>query len=209
MRRTALGLALVAASAAGMAGCGEVARSGRSPAIVVIGALEAASGAQPTNFGGTLDSDVITNVMRTEGGVQVPVPTIFSDLGRATLRLVLKDPGTPGGAAAPSSLNQVTITRYQVSFRRSDGRNTPGVDVPQPFDSAVTITVPAEGAATATFELVRHIAKEEAPLANLRTSSVIISTVADVTFVGRDLAGNTVTATGSIGIQFGNFGDPQ
>ncbi len=206
MKGTALALVLLAASAAGTAGCGEVARSGRSPAMVVIGSIEAASGAVPTAFGGTLDSDVITNVRRTGGD---PVPTIFSDLGRATFRLVLKDPGVPGSAAAPSSLNQVTITRYQVTFRRSDGRNTPGVDVPQPFDSAVTVTVPVEGAVTTTFELVRHTAKEEAPLANLRSSSVIIATVADITFTGRDLTGNTVTATGSIGVQFGNFGDPQ
>jgi len=209
VKGTGLALVLLAVSAAGTVGCGEVARSGRSPSIVVIGSLEAASGAQPTTFGGTLDSDVITNVMRTVGGTQIQEPTIFSDVGRATLRLVLKDPGTPGNAAAPSSLNQVTITRYQVTFRRSDGRNTPGVDVPYPFDSAVTVTIPADGAATASFELVRHTAKQEAPLANLRTSSVIIATVADITFVGRDLAGNTVTATGSIGVQFGNFGDPQ
>lgn len=206
MKGTALALTLLGASAAGMAGCGEVARSGQSPSMVVISAIEAASGARPTAFGGTLDSDVITNVRQTGGD---PVPTIFSDVGRASFRLVLKDPGVPGGASSPSSLNQVTITRYQVTFRRSDGRNTPGVDVPHPFDSAVTVTVPADGIATATFELVRHTAKQEAPLANLRTSSVIIATVADITFTGRDLTGNTVVATGSIGVQFGNFGDPQ
>ncbi|MGE0393215.1 MAG: hypothetical protein AB7I25_00705 [Vicinamibacterales bacterium] len=205
MKGRALALALVA-SAAGLAGCGEVARSGRAPAMLVINTIEAASGARPTAFGGTLDSDVITNVRQTGGD---PVPTIFSDVGRATFRLVLKDPGVPGGAASPSSLNQVTVTRYQVTFRRSDGRNTPGVDVPHPFDSAVTATVPADGTVTTTFELVRHSAKQEAPLANLRTSSVIIATVADITFTGRDLAGNTVVATGSIGVQFGNFGDPQ
>jgi hypothetical protein len=37
----------------------------------------------------------------------------------------------------------------------------------------------------------------------------MISTIADVTFYGRDQAGNDVSATGSIGIDFGNFGDPQ
>jgi len=209
VRGTGLALTLLVATAAGTAGCGEVARSGRSPSMLVIGSLEAASGAQPATFGGTLDSDVITIVERTVGGVQVPTATVFSDIGRVTLRLVLKDPGTPGNAASPSTLNQVTVTRYQVTFRRSDGRNTPGVDVPHPFDSAVTVTVPTDGAATASFELVRHTAKGEAPLASLQTNSVIIATVADITFVGRDLAGNTVTATGSIGVQFGNFGDPE
>lgn len=200
-------LALAAAALA--AGCGEVARSGRSPSLLVVSSLEAASGATPATFGGTLDSDVITIVNRTEGGVQVAQPTVFSDVGRATFRLVLKDPGVPGNASSPSSLNQITLTRYQVAFRRSDGRNTPGVDVPYPLDSALTLTVPAEGTVSGTFELVRHSAKEEAPLAALRTSGVIIATVADVTFTGADLAGNVVTATASIGVQFGNFGDPR
>lgn len=204
-----LAAALAMAGLAAVPGCGEVARTGRSPVLVVIMSLEAASGATPTAFGGTLDSDVLTNVSRTVGGAEVEVPTVFSDVGRATLRFTLKDQGVPGGAATPSALNQVTINRYQVVYRRSDGRNTPGVDVPHPFDSAVTVTIPADGSATAAFELVRHIAKGEAPLAALRTSSVIISTVAEVTFSGRDLAGNAVSATGSIGVQFGNFGDPR
>ena len=208
-RKRRLAAVLAIASLAVMPGCGDVARTGRSPVLLVIMSLEAASGATPTAFGGTLDSDVVTNVSRTVGGVQVEVPTVFSDSGRATLRFVLKDQGVPGGAATPSALNQVTINRYQVVYRRSDGRNTPGVDVPFPFDSAVTVTLPAEGAATTAFELVRHTAKGEAPLAALRSSGVIISTVADITFSGSDLAGNAVSVTGSIGVQFGNFGDPR
>ena len=53
--------------------------------------------------------------------------------------------GTPATAAAPTPLNQVTFTRYRVVYRRTDGRNAPGVDVPFPFDSAVTFTVPRDG----------------------------------------------------------------
>ena len=208
-RKGRLAAVLANAGLAVMPGCGDVARTGRSPVLLVIMSLEAASGATPTAFGGTLDSDVVTNVSRTVGGVQEDVPTVFSDSGRATLRFVLKDQGVPGGAATPSALNQVTINRYQVVYRRSDGRNTPGVDVPYPFDSAVTVTLPTDGAGAAAFELVRHTAKSEAPLAALRTSSVIISTVADITFSGSDLAGNAVSVTGSIGVQFGNFGDPR
>ena len=48
-------------------------------------------------------------------------------------------------------------------YIRADGRNTPGVDVPYGFDGALTATV--SGSTTVGFELVRHIAKEEAPLA--------------------------------------------
>ena len=109
----------------------------------------------------------------------------------------------------PSPLNAVTISRYRVSYRRTDGRNTPGVDVPFGFDSAVTFTVPADGTVTAGFDLVRNVAKREAPLAALTNGETLISAIADVTFYGRDMAGNDVSVTGSIGVTFGNFADPQ
>ena len=191
------------------AGCGEVSRNGRAPVMVVITALEAASGAEPDAFGGTLFSDVITVVERTIEDDTVGVPTVFADSGRVTMHLVLRDPGIPGNPAVPSPLNTVTFNRYRVTYRRADGRNTPGVDVPFPFDSAVTFTVPAEDEVTAGFSIVRHTAKQEAPLQALSNSPVIIQTIAEVTFYGRDQAGNEVTATGNIGIAFGNFGDPE
>ena len=72
------------------------------------------------------------------------------------------DPGVPG-VVGPTLLNAVTITRYRVEYRRTDGRSTQGVDVPYSFDSALTFTVPSDGASSAVFQLVRHAAKEEAP----------------------------------------------
>lgn len=174
------------------AACGDFIRQDRSPVTLVIDRLEAASG-QSTIFGGSLQSDVLTN-----GG-------IISDSGRVTMRLIPKDVGT-----APSPTNGVTIDRYRVTFRRADGRSTPGVDVPHPFDSAVTFTVPTTGIVTHSFELIRHVAKLEAPLGALAQSiGLIVSTVADVTFYGHDQAGNELSVTGSIGVQFGNFADPQ
>jgi hypothetical protein len=102
----------------------------------------------------------------------------------------------------------VTFNRYRVSYQRTDGRNTPGVDVPHAFDSAVTFTVTNDVTA-ANFQLVRHSAKEEAPLRALATSNAIISTIAQVTFYGRDQAGNEVTVSGNISVDFGNFADPR
>jgi hypothetical protein len=188
-------------------GCGDVARNGRAPVLAVITSLEGASGAEPDDLGGTLRSDVVTLIERDDelGGDYY---STYNDFGQVTIRLQLRDPGIPGVPATPSPLNEVTFTRYRVSYRRADGRNTPGVDVPHAFDSAVTFTVPAEGDATAAFDLVRHTAKMEAPLAALSDSSVIISTIAEVTFYGRDQAGNDVIASGNIGIFFGNFADP-
>ena len=59
------------------------------------------------------------------------------------------------------------------------------------------------------WKLIRHTAKFEAPLLGLRNSFSIIATVADITFFGRDQAGREIAATGSIGVQFGNFADPE
>ena len=185
-------LALVAGVAAAAAGCGEFIRQDRSSVTLIIDALEAASGGdESAEFAGTLQSDVLTD------------GSVFSDNGRVTMRLIMKDLAEVGTAT-----NAVTITRYRVSFRRSDGRNTPGLDVPQPFDSAITFTVAPGGTSVAGFELIRHVAKLEAPLLALGNNPVIISTVADVSFIGRDQAGRDVSATGSIGVQFGNFADP-
>ena len=126
------------------------------------------------------------------------------------------DPGTVSASAratrhaqsdAPTTNNEVTITRVHVEYVRADGRNTPGVDVPYAFDGAVTGTVPAAGSATLGFELVRSVAKQEAPLVQLRTSSAVMTCIANVTFYGQDRTGNNINATGQIQINFGNFGD--
>lgn len=207
LNRTLIALAAVAATSGLAAGCGN-AHLGRSPSQVSITVLEASSGAKPDDFANTLGSDVQTMVKKTIGGQQVLVPTVFSDNGRVTLTAFLRDPGPAGSPTSPSAVNNVTFTRYRVTYRRADGLNTPGIDIPYGFDSAMTITVPAGGSASGTFELVRHAAKEEAPLKALINNGVIISTIADVSFYGKDQSGNDVTATGSIGINFANFGDP-
>jgi hypothetical protein len=193
-------IAMMGAAVAG-ASCGEVARTGHSPVYLIITSLEGASGADE-DFGTVVNSDVQTLV---DG-----VPTFFNDLGTVSLRLGLKNPGLPTGSLSPSELNAVTINRYRVGYRRSDGRNTPGVDVPYPFDGAFTVTVSGIGTSTGGFHLVRHQAKLESPLRNLigLGGSMIISTIAEVTFYGHDQAGNEVMATGNISVNFGDFGDP-
>ena len=60
----------------------------------------------------------------------------------------------------------------------------------------------------AVFELVRHLAKEEAPLKALTVNNVIISTIAEITFYGHDQTGREVSVTGRMSVDFGNFGDP-
>lgn len=193
-----------------VSGCGEFVDGGRSPARPVITVLEGASGADPDEFGNPVLSDVITLITDPAPCTDAsPCPTVFNDIGRVTMRLTLRDQGAPGFTASPSLLNEITFTRYRVTYSRSDGRNVQGVDVPYAIDGASTFTVPNEGTVAASFELVRNTAKREAPLLTLRNNADIISTLATVTFFGRDQAGNNVEATGMVSINFGNFADPE
>jgi hypothetical protein len=131
--------------------------------------------------------------------------------GRVSLRVALKNPGTVASPLAPSTLNEITINRYRVRYTRADGRNTPGVDVPHDFDGAFTVTVGAQAGSEGTFILVRHQAKREPPLRNMWEGggTRFLSVIADVTFYGRDQAGNEVEATGSISINFADYADPE
>jgi hypothetical protein len=208
--RTAGAIAM-AAAAFGSVSCGEVVRASRSPVLVLIDAIEVASGAEPDRLVSILFSDVETLVAAQINGQSVRVPTIFADPGRVTFRAVAKNPGTPVTTTGPTPLNDVTMTRYHVEFRRADGRNTPGVDIPYAFDGAFTITVGGGNAGTVGFEVVRHQMKQDPPLRNLRGSggANIISTIAEITFYGRDAVGNEVSAQGFVTVNFGDFGDPQ
>jgi hypothetical protein len=203
-------MALIGLVAFAAASCGEVARTGQSPAFLIIDSLTGASGADPGAFDTVLESDVQVLVTQTVNGQQVQVPTVFTDPGRVTLRLGLRNPGTPSNPTSPSELNAITISRYRVAYRRSDGRNTPGVDVPYGFDGAVTVTISGNSAVQVGFDLVRVQAKLEPPLKNLAAGGAqnVISTIAEVTFFGRDQAGNEVLVTGSIGVNFSDWGDP-
>jgi hypothetical protein len=201
-RAVLLGAAMLAA-----ASCGDVARTGRSSAFLVINSLEAASGADPTRSSSVLNSDVETLVDATVNGQTVKVPTVFNDPATVAFRVEMKNPIAP---TAPGAINDITVTRYHVTYRRADGRNTPGVDVPYGFDGAFTVTVPAGGSAEAGFDIVRHQTKREPPLSNMRGGggTRLLTVIAEVTFYGRDQAGNEVAVTGSMSINFADFGDP-
>jgi len=186
--------------------CGDVVRSSRAPVILVMDSLTATRG---TSQGGTAAANLVSDVLTivTSGGTCTqanPCPTIFGDTGTVTLSLAAKDINTPTGL---TSNNQVTVNRIHVSYRRTDGRNTEGVDVPFGFDTASTITVPITGNATTSFILVRNSAKQEPPLVQLVNNGQTITAIADVTVFGADIVGNAVSVTGSIGVTFGNFGD--
>jgi hypothetical protein len=178
--------------------CGDLTRQGQAASYLVLTNLQGASGAQPGTFGSVVQSDVITVVNSS--------PTIFSDPGQASFQLALKDPGGATSPNGPTPNNFITITQYHVEYVRSDGRNTPGVDVPYSFDGGATVTVSDTG--SIGFTLVRNQAKLEAPLKALATNPVVITAIARVTFYGHDQTGREVSVTGNIEVSFANFGDP-
>ena len=62
-----------------------------------------------------------------------------------------------------------------------------------------------------TFELVRHSDEARAAahaICDRGGGLGFIITIAEITFYGRDQAGNEVSVTGMIDVQFGDFGDP-
>lgn len=189
---------MLAAAVTVSASCSDLATAGKSPVYLVIDKMDAASGDEPNTFVTPLFSDVLF--------VTEEVTSVFNDLGRASIRAELKNTVSP---TTPTSVNAITLTRYRVTFRRADGRNTPGVDVPYGFDGAVTRTIQVGAAQDVIFDLVRHQNKEEPPLRNLISHGGLahISTIAEVTFYGHDQAGNEVTIAGSLDVQFGDFGN--
>jgi len=173
------------------ASCGTV-REGSGTSFLIVDRLEFAPGDNRTQFEATLHSDV-----NTPGGN-------FDDLGRATFRLGLKDPGSSTAPNTPTQNQFITVDRYHVRFFRADGRNTQGVDVPYEFDGAFTATV-GSGTVQSAFVVVRHDAKREAPLAVLGTNRLILTIIAEITFYGRDQTGHETQAMARASIDFGNF----
>ena len=178
--------------------------SGTSSSYLLIDSLKAASiqSQLARTFNNELESDVCVS-----NGTGC---TVFDDIGQVTLSMSLKDPGAQLIANVPTELNFITVTRYRVVYVRSDGRNTPGVDVPFPFDGGLAFTIGLASNST-DFTIVRVQAKEEAPLRSLRSlgGAVAITTIAQITFYGTDQTGRAVSVTGNINVTFADWADPQ
>jgi hypothetical protein len=193
-----------------LAGCTKAQLQGDGPVYAVLDQLSAAAGATPTEFGGYLASDVQTFVKKNIDNVQVCVPTIYEDSGRATFHIALKDPGSDAAPTIPSPANTVSFNRYHVHYVRADGRNQQGVDVPYDFDGGMTLSVLGGNVSIGQMIVVRLQAKEEAPLLTLVGShgAIVISTIAEVTFYGTDQAGHAVSVVGHMNVDFADWADP-
>ena len=180
-----------------LSSCGDAVQQGQGSSYLIVTSITAAPGNAPTTFTTFLLSDVVTVVNNVE--------TFFNDPGQANFQLALKDPGPSSSPNSPSVNNAITLTQYHVEYVRSDGHNVQGVDVPFAFDGALSTTIATSG--SVGFQLVRHSAKQEAPLKALAFSNQPITAVAQVTFFGHDQTGRGVNATGNIEVTFWNFAD--
>ncbi len=151
------------------------------------------------NEGNFLQSDVIFQDPEDPEST-----TIYADSATVTFRGRLLDPASLSG---PSYYNDITVTRYIVSYIRADGRNTEGVDVPYSFEGNLSVVVPIDSSKDATFVIVREVAKLEPPLIGLHEwrDAGVIEATAKVDFYGQDQTGNTIKATGYLTVFFANY----
>lgn len=180
-----LGAAAGAALALAMAGCSaDYVEGDRSTVLFLIESI---------NDGAPVMSDV-------RGSGENP-DTIVNCLADVTVSARGKNP-----VVTVTAVQDVRLTRYEVSYRRSDGRAVEGVDVPYTISGNMTITVPA-GGDTMTFpvDLVRHQAKLVPPLSNI-TGLQLVTMFADVTVNGATISGSKVSGQGTVQVTFADYG---
>ena len=103
----------------------------------------------------------------------------------------------------------VFMERYEVRYFRSDGRNAEGVDVPYRISGPMAGPIDAanSGSTDFTLEIVRRQAKLDPPLRNLQSAggAIVVSVFAEITVHGRTTAGQAVSDTARVQIDFGDF----
>jgi hypothetical protein len=132
--------------------------------------------------------------------------TVFADVAVANIRAATLDPAPLLGA---SQYNDIQLTRYTVSYSRTDGKNAAGVDVPYPFEGSLSALIKVGSTTSLNFVIVREAAKLELPLINLADGGAegVLTCTAKIDFYGHDLTNNNVKASGYLTIHFANYVD--
>lgn len=125
------------------------------------------------------------------------------DFGTVQLRTIIKDPLAP-----PSSFNDLRITRYAVSYERTDGGRT----VPAPFTESIDVVLaPGTSSSVTRFILLRSDALFQAPFAALLpqnggrdpdTGSTRVRMDIVLRVFGQTLAGENVSAATRMPMSF-------
>ncbi len=149
-----------------------------------------------TGSGGTvLDSDVRNGVDSS---------FICPDFAVVSVAVRNKNPGFP----APNVPSAVIVNSYEVRYFRTDGRAVEGLDVPFRITGNLTMAVDVANSGTSDIpiEIVRRQAKMEPPLSTIFQTAVL-TTIAEVTLYGDTIAGQRVSASGRIQVDFADFAD--
>lgn len=155
-----------------------------------------------------LQSDV--EMIDSETGAR----TVTADVAVATLSAKLLNP-QPLVYEDASLYNSITVTRYVVTYARSDGKNTEGTDIPYSFEGSISANIEIDATVDIAFIIVREVAKLEPPLVNLVESGleggddIVLQVTARVDFYGHDLVNNKVKATGYLPIFFANYAETE
>jgi hypothetical protein len=148
----------------------------------------------------TVFSDVLTN------------SSIINDNGVAEVTTLTYNPVEDSIEHDITFYSNVIVDQIDVEFKRTDGRNVEGVDVPFRFTQPMNWLVAVDATEQIPFVLIRHMAKLEAPLFALRTASqgFVLQLVAKVTLHGKDLGGHRVApVSGYISVWCANFADKE
>jgi hypothetical protein len=196
--RTRLGWAALAAAVVLLSACNPVENASQSATLLKVVSL------MGFDLKGSEQAYALSDVLTQDPttGAQ----SWIADPAKVTFSAQLLDPKSINGA---SPYNDILITRYIVTFQRADGKNAQGIDVPYSFEGSMSVLVPIGTATTATFILVREVAKQEPPLLNLKDANPGdgIYATAKVDFYGHDGANKLVKATGYLSVTFANYGN--
>jgi hypothetical protein len=144
---------------------------------------------------------VFSDVLTTSG-------SIINDNGVATVTATLFDPAT---VDKPTAYQNIVVDEIDIEFMRTDGKNVEGVDVPYRFTQPINIVAEVATEAEIPFVLIRHVAKLETPLLELRdwvNQEKILQLVAKVTLQGKDVAGHRISpVSGYLSVWCSNFAD--
>jgi hypothetical protein len=97
------------------------------------------------------------------------------------------------------------LTKYVVTFTRSDGSTAEGSAVPYHFEAALSTLLPVGSSVSIPLMIVTETAKSQAPLAALAGTSDVLECTARIEFFGHDLRNKNVSQVASIQIRFLDF----
>jgi len=188
--------------------------------VISLCALAASLGGCVPGYVKQNDSPVLFRIVSINSG-----QTLLSNVGSSSPDTVAVTvavrPKNPLNTNVPQVAEAVVIEQYRVRFFRTDGRDVEGVDVPFSFSGGITqvVDIGIGGGANVVLSipLIRGQAKQEAPLRNLvslvpttvggqqTTGGVLVPRVtmtAEITIFGRTIAGEAVSDTGRVTIEF-------